>query len=400
MSYARFASPHQRLKPIARRPNPQVSIGLHSRGVSGKTTLVKSEILATQSEPPLALSRIESIDVFKLLAITAVISIHTVPFARDSSSLDPDVSKYLAVIINQLARFAVPFFFVISGYFWGAKVKSSDSAASVSISMAKRVFYIFAAWSIVYAFPYNLSSIGKYGLLGPFKVTYGHLEDLARHPLTLVMEGTKGHLWFLIALLCSLGISSFLVGKRHYKTLVALSVILYLIGLLTKAYSDTQFGVHIDFNTRNGPFFGTVFFVSGYFLSKLTPNPSWFSKGVALLGVGWLLQFSEVSLLWKWYGTSPYEQDYVIGTYFMGVGAAVAALSNNAHIGSVVLRDVGRYTLGIYAIHYIFVDLLRPVGKYTSSSLWEIGYTLFVLLFSVASVKLLSKNKITRRLVV
>jgi hypothetical protein len=34
VSYARFASPHQRLKPITRRPNPQVSIGLHSRGGS------------------------------------------------------------------------------------------------------------------------------------------------------------------------------------------------------------------------------------------------------------------------------------------------------------------------------------------------------------------------------
>lgn len=34
MSYARFASSLQRLQPITRRPNPQVSIGLHSRGGS------------------------------------------------------------------------------------------------------------------------------------------------------------------------------------------------------------------------------------------------------------------------------------------------------------------------------------------------------------------------------
>ena len=34
MSYARFASPHRRLKPITPRPNPQVSIGLHLRGGS------------------------------------------------------------------------------------------------------------------------------------------------------------------------------------------------------------------------------------------------------------------------------------------------------------------------------------------------------------------------------
>ena len=32
MSYAKFVSPHRRLKPITPRPNPQVSIGLHLRG--------------------------------------------------------------------------------------------------------------------------------------------------------------------------------------------------------------------------------------------------------------------------------------------------------------------------------------------------------------------------------
>ena len=34
MSYARLASPHGRPKPITRRPIPQVSLGLDSRGWS------------------------------------------------------------------------------------------------------------------------------------------------------------------------------------------------------------------------------------------------------------------------------------------------------------------------------------------------------------------------------
>ena len=39
MSYVRFASPLRRPKLIARRPNPQVSSGLHSRGGSFGPTL-------------------------------------------------------------------------------------------------------------------------------------------------------------------------------------------------------------------------------------------------------------------------------------------------------------------------------------------------------------------------
>jgi surface polysaccharide O-acyltransferase-like enzyme len=354
------------------------------------------------------LSRIESVDIFKFLAITAVIAIHTEPFHSRYWG-DADGLKYLSAIIEQFARFAVPFFFVISGYFWGSKVKKSVSIASVSIPMAKKIFLIFAAWSVIYALfnfcPTFIKSMGKFGLLEAIKVTYWYFISLTKHPITLLMEGTEIHLWFLSALLCSLGISSLFIAKKYYKTLITLSVTLYLVGLFAKSYSVTPFGLHIDFDTRYGPFFGTIFFVSGYFLSNLIPNFGWFSRGIFLFAFGWLLQFSEVYLLWSLYGTSSYQnyvmdQDYVVGTYFMGLGAAVSALSNIAFLRNKVLSNIGQFTLGIYAVHFIFVDMLRPIGKLTYSWLWEIGYVLLVLLFSTVSVIVLSKNKITRKLVV
>jgi surface polysaccharide O-acyltransferase-like enzyme len=344
------------------------------------------------------LSRIKSVDVFRLFAITAVIASHTQLF-RGWLSFDAGISirKYLSVLIDQTERFSVPFFFVISGYFWGAKVNGTGSVVSVSIPMAKKIFLVFAVWSIVYLVPYNnLMAMTEFGLWGPIKVIYWHLKTF--DPITLIMEGTKVHLWFLVALLFSIGISAILVEKKCYKTLIALSAALYLIGLLAKSYSNTPFGLHINFNTRNGPFYGTIFFVTGYFLSNLTPNSGWFSKGITLFCLGLLLQFSETYVLWKSYHTSPH-QAFVIGTYFMGVGSAVASLSNNSFFEKVSLADFGKFTLGIYAIHYAFVELLEPIRKFTSSTFWEIGYTMLVLLCSLASVMLLSRGNITRRIV-
>src|SRR5690606_23960904 len=108
----------------------------------------------------------------------------------------------------------------------------------------------------------------------------------------------------------------------------------------------------------------------------------WFLKGIALLTFGCLLHFSEVYLLCSVYATN-LHQDYVIGTYFMGVGAAIAALSNSTYLKNDILSKVGKFTLGIYVIHLAFVDILRPIGKLTSSWFWEIGYIMLVLFFSV-----------------
>ncbi len=344
------------------------------------------------------LRRIESVDVFRLIAITLVILVHTQQ-ARGFYSKYGDVYD-IGLFIDQLSRFAVPFFFIISGYFWGTKVKNSLSIAPISIPMAKRIFIIFIAWSIIYATPYNITSIVEYGPLGPLKVDYWNLANLMRNPITLMLQGTSGPLWFLIALICSLGISSLLVKKKHYKTLIALSVALYVIGLLTKAYSCTSFGIKIAFDTRFGPFVGTIFFVTGYFLSKLTPTREWLLKGIALFGVGCIIHFSEIYLLHRFYGVHPYLIEYSIGCYFMGVGAAVVSIADFAPLRSAFLSHVGKFTLGIYAIHMVFVDLLRPFFKITSSWFWELGYIALVLLFSITSVMFLSKNQLTRRFVI
>jgi hypothetical protein len=48
------------------------------------------------------------------------------------------------------------------------------------------------------------------------------------------------------------------------------TTILYLLGLLGGPYSFIlhDFGIDIKFNTRDGPFFTTLFFATGWFLSS------------------------------------------------------------------------------------------------------------------------------------
>ncbi|MDR3629800.1 MAG: acyltransferase [Desulfocapsaceae bacterium] len=344
------------------------------------------------------MNRIESVDVFKLLAIIAVIAIHTEPF-HGLLPESPADWKYPGMVINQLARFAVPFFFVISGYFWGRRVRIRGSVRAISAPMARRIALIFVCWSVIYMLPYNIGAMAEYGVSAVIRAARLNAASLLDSPLNLMMQGTKSHLWFLPALLCALAISWPLVARRRHKTLTAIAIILYLTGLLARSYSDTPWGLHWAFDTRNGPFFSTIFFISGYFLADLTPHPRWFARGMMFFFLGFFLHLAEVYSLWRLYGRDPYNQDYVIGTFCMGVGIAVAALANRAFCRNAVLSGLGRYTLGIYAVHHIFVDLLRPLSRFTNSWLWQIGYVILVLLLSLSTVMLLSRNRLTRTII-
>lgn len=346
------------------------------------------------------MSRIGSVDVFRLIAVIAVITMHMLSFRADISIENEEYCRYFYVIINQFLRFAVPFFFVISGYFWGAKIRNSGCLLEYSLNMAKRISYIFVAWCIIYLLPFNLGALYSLGMLGPIKKSYWRFCDLIQQPVALLLlQGTEYHLWFLPAILFALSISVVFVYKKQIKSLVLFSMILYVFGVLAKSYANTPIGIHMEFNTRNGPFFSTFLFVTGYLMSGINANTRWLVYGFIIFCAGTCLHFLEIYMLWTVFGISPI-QDFVIGTYFMGVGVAMVALSDHSVLKSHLFSKVGRLTLGIYAVHAIFVSWLRPIYKITDSVLWEIGSVAVVFVLSVISSILLSKSKITRKLVI
>jgi surface polysaccharide O-acyltransferase-like enzyme len=342
------------------------------------------------------LTRIESVDAWRLAAVAAVIAIHTQPFWSPSSS-GRDVLDS-GILINQLSRFAVPFFYTISGYFWGTKIVTASSPTAVSRLMARKISLIFLYWSVIYLLPYNLTTVSILGYAGPFKTSYWHAAALLKRPLDVLFQGTSQHLWFLPSLLMALGISNFFVTKKLPKTLVLIALSLYLLGLLGKAYAQSPIGIHTTFNTRNGPFFSTIFFASGYFLSKFTPSRAWFLYGIATLSLGILIHFSELVFISRMYGTS-IKQDYVIGTYFMGLGSAIASLSGIISVKRTRLQGIAHLSLGIYAVHLIFVELLEPIFKQSNSKFSGMIFFGCVLALSITSVKLLSLGKVTSKLV-
>lgn len=343
------------------------------------------------------MSRIQSVDVFRSIAILAVIAIHTNPFKTQSSAIGSTLD--LAIVINQAARFAVPFFFIISGYFWAAKFEDVEGIYAPTVKMAKRIAFLLIAWSIIYLLPWNVYDSFEYGPMGPAKVFYWNLTLAVRRPLTTIMQGTKVHLWFLVGLLCSLFLSAILLRMQRARLLIALAVTLYVIGLAGKAYADSPLGFHINFDFRNGPFFSLIFFVTGYLLQQRQPRDSWFPIGMWISIFGMALHSFELLLLHKVWGTTM-AQDYVAGTYFFGTGAAIMALSYNKLLIFPRAALIGPLVLGIYVSQFIFLDLLSPVDQQLSGNwIWAVTYPTVVFLLSYMLAAALSRFPATRRLV-
>lgn len=331
--------------------------------------------------------RISSIDFFRAIAIFAVILLHTSPFHGSNDTF----FKLLDAVINQATRFAVPYFFIVAGYFVGRKIRSGSLPEKVFKVYVKRLLPLFLIWTIIYMIlPTNIKKqVLKFGLL---EATYQKIYSLISDPITLLLQGGRGHLWFLMSLLLALGIITLFLKLDKKQWVIPIASLLYFFGLLAGSYSTTPFGINISLDTRNGPFFSTLLVAIGWCLSSEKYKVrSIYSLGVLAIGI--IMHTFEVFALWKFYDISPLRHDYLLGTLLWSVGLTMFVLSiPNAFEGSLITKW-GGYTLGVYLLQLIVVDMLTVLDKIIVFPLWDIIYPFCAYFLSLLIVSILSKNR-------
>jgi surface polysaccharide O-acyltransferase-like enzyme len=235
---------------------------------------------AIRETPAANKGRVLAIDTARFLAIFAVICVHTRPFGSDHL---PGYSPHwhlLYSVISIGSRSAVPFFFCISGYFWGRRVRSGTSAKAISVKMLERLTAVFLLWIAVYFLLNNLLLIAQPWVPMELGADATQRISIMWHPLRMLHGGAAEPLWFLPALFCAVALKWLFVTYGRSDILIAFALALYVIGVSARAYSHSSIGLnlsllgrHID--TRDGPFFGALFFVTGYLISKHLPRPQW-----------------------------------------------------------------------------------------------------------------------------
>ena len=294
------------------------------------------------------------VDILRIVSAFCIISLHNF-----SGSGHPFGEELTA-----MARFAVPLFFMISGYFAAAFDRGRR------VKQIKKLLFLTAASNIGY-FLYRMldAATGRY-LPGFFaeKFTWDAFW-------TFFWSGESsvaGHLWFLSALLYVVILDHLLLSRleklRHGRAIVAaIAVVLLVAGLSYYHINTTVLHRELPYqNYRNFFFMGTPFYLFGKLLrgSRLLEIklnvPVLAVLLLALfgtcLGEYWLLGVKEIYLS-------------SIVTAFVLLIFALQHPMEHAGRGAKALAAAGRkYALPVYVVHMFMLDKVR--GVYFSYVPW------------------------------
>ncbi|WP_026783400.1 acyltransferase [Pleomorphomonas koreensis] len=265
-------------------------------------------------------------DALRVLCFLAIVVLH----ANAAGSFDH--VPLTGFVADELSRFAVPCFFLLSSYHW----KSLD-AGPLTKRLIDRVGPAFLFWLIVY----NLAAYC--GFLDP------KLKGDLPSPTWLLTGGAGYHLWFLPALVMGAVIVA-LFHRRGRAFALRATASLLVVGILVGAYGSWLFGgstPHILF--RNGLLFSPFFLMMGVVLKD-----GWASRtSVSVLALSATafagLQVAEGLLT----GRFPLGHDFGFATAGFALSVTLLALRWKGH--SAVLAALGKASFGAYLVHALLM---------------------------------------------
>ncbi|WP_434311611.1 acyltransferase family protein [Hominifimenecus sp. rT4P-3] len=300
------------------------------------------------------------IDGFRIVAAILVIAIHIGPF----SAWNPDIDYLFSYC---LARVAVPFFLMTTGYFVLAPSEKGDVIDSARLFRYLRRIGILYGIAILVYLPVRLYA--KNLPTSPWAI----VQDL-------IFDGTFYHLWYFPALITGCLILCLLVKKLGIKQTGVCVVILYLIGLLGDSYFGLveslpplrafYYGVFaVSTYTRNGLFYVPLFLYLGMRQKERTPRrrvsdtlPALFLFLFLLLVEG----FVTYRLKWQRHNSM----------YLSLIPCSIYLFEFVRSIPGQVPKSFRTASSWMYLIHPLVIVAVRGVAKQTSAADIFVGNSL------------------------
>lgn len=287
-----------------------------------------------------------AIDFGKFFAIFFVVFVHTLPFL--------EINMDLYVIIDSFARFAVPFFFMASGYLCGKKIETTKNSFLYVKKYCLKNLKLLMSWTVVYFFFDMILKVIE-AMIGGNAISQAVVKYFKEYSnIKILYYGTETgsfHLWFLIALLWSISILYAFVRINKVTALLIISVVLNMIGLFGQSYSVF---IELPIQSRDPLFFGLIYTTIGYYFSlnenRLRGNINvWFFLSILFL----LIQPLEALFITQ--KNVANLGDYYLSTLPLSICLFVLALKMKGNVRSTFFTKVGKESVGIYVIHPLWI---------------------------------------------
>ena len=285
------------------------------------------------------------IDYFRVIAAFLIVAIHTSLFASFSETGD-------FIFTRIIARVAVPFFFMTSGFF----VISRYARNAKLGAFIKRTAVIYGAAILLYI-PVNIYN------------GYFRMDNLLPNMIKdLVFDGTLYHLWYLPASMIGAVIAWYLVKSLHYPKAMITASVLYFIGL----FGDSYYGVaeriacinsfydklfQVTDYTRNGVFFAPIFFIIGGFIADNSRSQIALEKNILGFAVSFAMMCGEALILHH-FDLQRHDSMYVFLLPCMYFLFHILLHYKGKRLAS--LRTV---SLLIYIIHPLMIVIIRLIAR-------------------------------------
>jgi serine/alanine racemase len=274
------------------------------------------------------------------------VAIHTSPLASISNIAD-------FILTRVIARVAVPFFFMTSGFF----LFSNGSAKEEKIKRFLKKTSVIYLVTIVLYIPINFYA----GYFYKKNLLFNIIKDI-------IFDGTIYHLWYLPAAILGVALVSLLIKYMSLNRAFIISCILYFIGVFGDSYykiaaksaviKDVYKVIFIfsDY-TRNGIFFAPIFLLLGSLVSK---NINKFKKKEGLLYLYIFVALMMVeALLLRNFNLMRHDS-----MYFMLIPCMYFLFSLIVSYKVSSRKEFRNISLLIYLIHPMVIIMIRGGAKF------------------------------------
>lgn len=282
--------------------------------------------------------KINSINYVKLICAFLVVAIHTHPFK--------DVNNLLYYSFSEiLVRIAVPFFFVSSGYFY---IKNKCNFKKY----IKRLIITYISWSTIYLILQIYNSISTNGNI---------ITTLKSFIIEFFIYGSYYHMWYIVALIICIVITSIFYKTNKMNLLYIISIILYIVGVIGGAYYklgsqipllSKLYELSLYTQIRRYLLMGLPFFMVGYLIYYIKEVPKNINFTIIITAILFVL---EIVIINKF----DLQKDIVITFFLYPFVVQIFMLCLKYPLENIKPKiNIGKLSSFIYFVHPLIIFIL------------------------------------------